>query len=365
MYIEVVVGAATRPGQLVPRNEIHYTSTEEEVYYSVFGMDQRIHAHVAAQQPIQAFDGTYSADFLYFVVQREGDLTGALEAARRLLELFFDRFGLSASKLLLYYSGRHGFHIGLSQHLFGEFEPSPQLPGQLAALSQHVLAACFALDVETLDLLESGMQAQRPGRHFADVVPGVQQPGRLLRAPNSRHAATGCYKVPLYAFELLTLTLGELLTLAAQPRPHFTRLAAVPVETNPALATLWQRARGRELAAPPAQKVAQEESRLFLPAPSEPTAGALARQAGYLLRHSQLERTHIRDLLTVLNRTSYRPVTAGQLDELFTDALAQCPGAPRVPPGSVMPYQGLPWAGPAPPYSPPFVRRDAQRPVYC
>lgn len=321
------------------------------MHYSLFGMDQSIYAHLAAQQPVQSFTGAYSAEYLYFIVRREGDLGGALAAARRLLGLLFERFELPAGSLLLYYSGGYGFHIGLNQHLFGDFEPGPQLPCQLAALSRRVLAASFRLDVETLELLESGIQSQRPGEHFADVVPGVCQPGQLLRAPNSRNASTGRYKVPLHAQELITITLAQLLHLAAHPRPNFTLRPASLATPNPALASLWQRTLGHEPTEAPLPAPV-EEPRLFMPATSQAAAPALLRQARYLVQHSQLTTEHILDLLTVLNRAGRRPLAAEEVHILFNEALAQRPTAPRVTPGSVMPYQGLPWSGPGPPRRP-------------
>jgi len=142
---------------------------------------------------VRGFDGPSWAPWLWFDIDREGDIEAATRDARKLAAHLADRYGLD-DDLLVFFSGSKGFHLGLPTALW---RPA-------ASVAFHRVARQFA---ETA--------AARCGVAIDSVYDKV----RAFRAPNSRHPKTGLHKRRLSLDELLHLKPAAILQRATEPEP--------------------------------------------------------------------------------------------------------------------------------------------------
>lgn len=143
------------------------------------------------------------------------DPAGCQHAAVSLVTTLLE-LGVAPELIWPFYSGSKGFHVQIPAMLAGA------APG----LDFHRVAKAFCTLV-----------ADR-----ADVVIDESLYKKLqpLRAPNSRHEATGLYKVRLSLAELIDLPFEEIRELAKQPRPF--EPPGCQCEPAPVIVGLWQQA---------------------------------------------------------------------------------------------------------------------------
>jgi hypothetical protein len=155
------------------------------------------------------------------------ELTPALDAARRLVDWFFETWKVDPAAVQIYFSGAKGFHLMLDSRLFGRVAPSRHLPVIFDSLRRH-------------------LAQELPERLRATVDLTIKDRMRLLRLPNTIHEKSQLYKIILSADELRSRDAGQIRELAKQPRPlTFTDetglLSRVDVKANGAAAQLFQR----------------------------------------------------------------------------------------------------------------------------
>jgi len=165
-----------------------------EAYLSAFrfGDDFRKRADQWGRLDVKAFDGVCWSCWLWFDIDRP-DIGQALRDVRRLLAFTAERYSLDDDALLIFFSGRKGFHVGVPTLLFAA-EPS-----------HNFNAVCRQL-AERLGEL-AGVTIDR----------AVYDKVRAFRAPNSRHPKTGLHKRRLTFDELMGLSVDAVLRLAATP----------------------------------------------------------------------------------------------------------------------------------------------------
>jgi hypothetical protein len=178
---------------------------DREAYLShfVFGADLAEHLERTGSEA--GFTGPCGADWLFWDIDRAGDMGRAISDARRLAGAILDRYReLDDDALLVFVSGGKGLHIGIPTATWGP-TPSPRF---------HETAKRFAL-----------AHAERAGI----VLDGtVYSKGRLFRAPNSRHPKTKLHKRRLALDELMHLQPAALAGLARHPEPF-----RIPSPTGP------------------------------------------------------------------------------------------------------------------------------------
>jgi hypothetical protein len=209
----------------------------EECYASIFRFSADVLRYLAEHRvdgrpSIAGYDGRLWAPFLPLDVDAHppaATLDEALALARRAHELLTRRWQAPPEAVHAYFSGAKGFHILIDTRAFGRVAPAGDL---------HRVFTRMRLAV----LRELPDQA----RLLFDLAIGDAV--RLLRLPNTRHAGSGLFKIPLAPDELLHLTAAEIMALARSPRP-LTRVAAAGLEPLedvapvPALVEHFQRAR--------------------------------------------------------------------------------------------------------------------------
>jgi hypothetical protein len=189
----------------------------DECFVSAFTFDGSLRAHLDAHRGSEeGFAGPTFVPLLWFDVDA-AELDDALLSARRLANyLLFQSHGLGDDDVLAFFSGMKGVHLGLPM-LDGAAPPGPTF---------HKSCAAFAARV-----------ARGVG---AGIDGSVYTATRLLRAPNTRHATSGLFKVRLTHEELMHLDGAGIRKLAGAPRP-FDWPAAPPAGARwSGLADTWR-----------------------------------------------------------------------------------------------------------------------------
>ena len=169
---------------------------EREAYLSHFTFGPDFAAYLERNGSEAAYGGPCGADWLFWDIDRPGDLGRAIRDARRLAGAILDRYReLDDDALLVFLSGGKGLHIGIPTALWGP-PPSPCF---------HETAKRFAL-----------AHAERAGI-VVDAL--IYSKTRLFRAPNSRHPKTGLFKRRLALDELMHLEPAAIVELARHPEP--------------------------------------------------------------------------------------------------------------------------------------------------
>lgn len=196
--------------ELDPRAECH-----REAYLSAFTFGGDFREHLAATGSTAGFSGPCWAPFVWFDVDREGDLPAALDDARRLCVVLTDRLGVVENDALAFLSGGKGFHLGIPSALW---QPAPG--HDFHRIVRHFAAAVAGFAGVTIDA-------------------GVYDKVRCFRAPNSRHPKTGLFKRRLSVDELMHLRADRITELARRPEPFEI---PEPIYRSEPAAALWAEA---------------------------------------------------------------------------------------------------------------------------
>ena len=187
-----------------------------EAYLSAFTFGADFRQRLAATGSTKGYNGACGSLWLWWDVDREGDLERATSDARRLAATLVDRYRLDGGELLLFLSGGKGYHAGLPLSLCGSPAPSVTFNATARRFVERFAALLgFGIDGAVYDKV------------------------RLFRAPNSRHPKTGLNKRRLAYGELLNLRTDVILRLAANPAPF--DIPKPPAPNSQAVAD-WQAA---------------------------------------------------------------------------------------------------------------------------
>jgi hypothetical protein len=189
---------------------------EREAYLSHFTYGPDFAAYLERNGSEAGYNGPCGADWLFWDIDRPGDLGRAISDARRLAGAILDRYReLDDDALLVFLSGGKGLHIGIPTALWG---PAP-------SDSFNLTARRFC---------------EAHGQRAGIAVDGtVYSKTRLFRAPNSRHPKTGLFKRRLALDELMRLKPEAIVELALQPEPF---RVSRPDRPSPTAAADWHEA---------------------------------------------------------------------------------------------------------------------------
>lgn len=183
----------------------------DEAYLSAWRFGSEFCEYFKRRRSEKGFNGVCWSDWLWFDIDN-ANLTEALDVTRKLSGFLVDKFRLEEDQLLVFFSGRKGFHVGLPTSLW-----QPQ-PSTEFVLMFKRLAEQLAEDARVI------------------IDGSIYSKVRLFRAPNSRHPSSGLHK-RRFAFDaVLGLKLEAILALAKEPEA-FDLPTAPPV--NPEAVELW------------------------------------------------------------------------------------------------------------------------------
>lgn len=190
-----------------PRRRIHYQTAVDayrkcdpravngkEAYIGHFRFNQAMGEYLATHGSVKGFVGDTWASGLALDIDRE-TIDAALADTRALIHTLEEHYGVPLEYLLVFFSGRKGFHVEPMTALWAP-EPGPAFH-RIARVFAELIAARAGVTIDT----------------------GVYDATRLLRAANSRHPVTGLYKRWLPADKLDALTADDCMTLAQKPHP--------------------------------------------------------------------------------------------------------------------------------------------------
>ena len=196
-----IVGPCTNERRLVDWQAafVAYAALDEraevnrETYLSAFTFGEDFRQHLNATGSTKGFDGVCGARFVWFDLDREDDLEIARRDTARLCLTLIERYRLDDETLLIFFSGRKGFGVGLPTDLW-------QPP---ASLTFHRTTRRLA------EVLAGAAQVVIDLQMYVKVQPH--------RAPNSRHGKTGLHKRRLTLDELTRLSVDRIQDLAREP----------------------------------------------------------------------------------------------------------------------------------------------------
>lgn len=173
-------------------------SRPTDVHISIFRYNDEIRKYRDDNDgSVSGFNGPSYADYLPIDIDGPGleDLDQAVETARTVIT-DLEEWGLSYEDVVVYYSGRRGFHILIPMLHFAEFEPDPRFHDLL-----------FELVVE---LFHQGQLVRKAETSGSDPVISSDQIDfgpytrlHMLRMPITIHEKTELWKVPVREHELM------------------------------------------------------------------------------------------------------------------------------------------------------------------
>jgi hypothetical protein len=164
-----------------------------ECYLSAFRFGVDYHDHVKRHGSPKGFAGCTWSPWLWIDIDAEV-IDVALVNACRLVAFVLERYPkFDEESLLIFFSGKKGFHLGLPLH---NPHPSPAFNATCRQLAEG-LAASVGVKIDT----------------------GVYDRVRAFRAPNSFHPTGQRHKRHLSHAELFGLTAERILEIAREPAP--------------------------------------------------------------------------------------------------------------------------------------------------
>ena len=190
-FIELAVGSVSnRAFAIEPDTLSKYLKPNQELYRSLFVLDDTAFNHFKDQKTIKSYKGNFSLDKIVFDIDK-GKNSGedTVLRTKHFVEALFD-MGLHRDLIRVWFSGR-GFHVEIPD-VYG-FEPSTKLPY----------------------IVKLTLDAQ-----FGDMIDNIYDRGRLIRVGYSYNLKSHLYKTPILLEELDTLSYNEITDLCKE---FFTR----------------------------------------------------------------------------------------------------------------------------------------------
>lgn len=171
---------------------------ELEGFLSPFQYDDDLRTRIidgGGRLDVRGYAGRCWSRFLWFDIDRDGNIEAATNDTRALALLLVERYRIDDSELLVFFSGSKGYHVGLPTSLF---IPAPDVAfHRVARRMAEGLAASAGVSIDT------------------SVYSKVQP----LRAANSRHGKTGRHKRFVAFDELLHVRPSAIVAKASEPIP--------------------------------------------------------------------------------------------------------------------------------------------------
>lgn len=168
---------------------------DREGYLSAFTYGADFQAHLKGHGSTAGFSGACCAPYIWFDIDRPGDIGSALQDTSRLVLGITDSMKIATpEELFVFFSGSKGFHVGLPTSLF---QPGPSPTFNRVA---RTLAEKIAQVLKTT------------------IDPGVYDKVRAFRAPNSKHPKTKLHKIVL-PIDFWEMTADQVVQQAQAPIP--------------------------------------------------------------------------------------------------------------------------------------------------
>ena len=169
---------------------------EGEAYVHMMQYDESIITQFDKGRKIAEYYSTRYTEFVPIDIDLEGELEEAKILTIIFIESLVEEYGIDANWILIYFSGKKGFHLLIPSILFN-ISPHKQLEALLKHLVKRLIAS-------------------HPIERAVDEV--IYCRNRWIRLPNSVHPGTALFKIPLLFGELKQLSIKEIRAVARSPK---------------------------------------------------------------------------------------------------------------------------------------------------
>ena len=298
MYAELIEGSITNRGKVVHVHDLGYfnKARDYEAYASAFTFDIKIQEYVNQMGSVRDFSGKAYSEFMWFDIDSKS-LNVAQKSTIDLISNLNKKYDVTANQLLIFFSGMKGFHVGLHQNLFKGLinKGGYDHPDRIKMLALEI-AGNVVIDRQ------------------------VYNKTRIFRIPNSLHAKSKLYKIPI-SYQELCGSIEDIKDMAENPRPKWT-YNIKNISANTRLIEQWRR-----IIIQKEVYVREESTESFFAVPKEGGRdNALFRQSCMLLDHG-MPQIAVNDIMEVYrkqcNIDSADLITPNDLARILKSAISK------------------------------------------
>lgn len=214
MYIELVERGITNRGNVVELNQVANKPRDYECYMTLFPFDKNILNYVERYKTVKGYRGAcYVFPALFIDIDNEDNVEEAHASALELITRLIDDYQVNQNDLMVYFSGRKGFHIGIPSWMIGISEPEVGIAERCKIFVKELT------------------------KGIANIDDGIYNDNRIFRTVNSLNIKGDLYKIPL-TFNQVTDDFFNIRLLARNPITDFVRPVSQKT-VNQRLNSLW------------------------------------------------------------------------------------------------------------------------------
>jgi len=287
MYVELVEKSIKNRGNIVPVEQLSTAPRDFEAYVSHFPFSNDVIDYVKLKGSISGYSGKQFCRAFVIDVDN-ADLYKSYESTRTLIDRLVTEYGCPSEMIDIAFSGSKGFHLTLSEQLFGKFT-------EQVGISEKIR--------ELVRLLAAGID---------DVDLSIYDATRIIRIKNSVNTKSGLYKIPLTLDDFLK-GVDTIKLLAEVPR-MIKPTKKAPVHK---LIELWLNLKEPDTSA---IKVEADADGFFSPPPEGNRNNQIFKQACYLFDYSQLTDRQVSEIVLSINAAATKPLTKAEVNAIIASA---------------------------------------------
>ena len=290
MYIEHCNSIKER-GNIIPMGKLQIVPRDNEYYISLFPFDSNILEYVKMNGTIKGYKGKHYCPYICIDIDND-DLNVSQESAISFIKKLSNDYLVSTNYLQIFFSGSKGFHINISQRLFGDIEPREDM----ASIIKNIVAE-LSIGLDNID-------------------PKIYENHRIIRVENSLNLKSNLYKIQLSYKELTELDINDIKDLAKEPREFIRTIPISNTVINERL---------KKLIYEHTNTATDENNNVidtgfFLPPNKGNRNNQLYKQACTLFMNSTLHEKSIFEILKSINLSIELPIDDFELQNIVRSA---------------------------------------------
>ena len=215
-YVEVALGSIQNRGHVCTLQEgiaAIKQQGDKPCYMSIHRFDESFADYLTERKTVRGHVGASYTPWLPFDFD-DAELEHSHARAQQFVGELINGFEAIRDQIVVYFSGRKGYHVYLPAQFFGDWRPSENLHKQLRAL------------------------ALRLGESY-NVDSAIYDQKRLLRHPMTKHDQTGLYKRRIVTGEFLAASVEDVCEMALTPGDNSGIVPPHQCDEIPALSAVW------------------------------------------------------------------------------------------------------------------------------
>jgi archaellum biogenesis ATPase FlaH len=292
MYVELIEGAITNRGNILPIGSIGTKRRDVETYISLFPFTKDILDYVKIHGSIKGYRGKHACTYICIDIDKDGDLEGARQSTLQVIEQLNSLYNIAPDELFIFFSGNKGFHVYLVDRLLG-------------------------LQNRFFDNIGEGVKGFISKRleGIPDVDLIIYEDHRIIRVVNSKHAKSGLYKIEL-SYDDLQKPIEEIKTLAVDIYRPIRKILYSDIQENERLHNDFITFLATDL-----KQVQEKRQDIFWGAmPEGKRNDGYFRQASALVTYSELSEKSILSIIQSLNDASNKPLPEYEIRNIVSSA---------------------------------------------